>query len=255
MTARRPRHATTHPRRRRTVLSIESLEGRAVPAVVLSPTSVTITEGQSQQVTFRLAKMPTANVTFTIASANAAEAGIDRQSLTFTPVNWQTPQVVTVTAVEDFRIDGNKSLQIVTSAASSTDKAYANRAVPDVTVRTIDSKKLPPLDPAAYQGSYTGSFTGAMVSGPITATVSGRTITFNTVANAPKAGIVNQPLSETATIADDGSFAFEIEDLQFGLRFSGRFQIGTNGTVRATGTWRYGTVTSGNWSINRTAPA
>lgn len=256
MRARRSRPAIVRPCRRPTALAMESLETRAVPTVIAAPASVSIGEGQSRQVTFRLGKAPTADVTFTLASANAAEVTIDRQSLTFTPANWKTPQAVTVMAVEDFLKDGNKSLKIVTSAAASADRYYANRTVPDVSVKTIDSKKLPPLDPALYQGTYSGSFTGRLASGPITATISGRTIAFDVLVNAPAAGLVNEPLSDSATIADDGSFSFEIEDLQYGLRFSGKLQFGANGSVSATGTWQYGKVASGTWRIDRVqAPA
>lgn len=256
MPTRPVRPATVRPHRHPTALSLEPLETRAVPTVIAAPASVSIGEGQSRQVTFRLGKAPTADVTFTIQSANAAEATVDRQSLTFTTANWRTPQAVTVTAVEDFLKDGNKSVKIITGAAVSADRAYANRTVPDVTAKTIDSKKLRPLDPAAYQGTYSGSFTGRLASGPITATVSGRTISFDVLVNASAAGLDNEPLSDSATIADDGSFSFEIEDLQYGLRFSGKLQFGANGSVSATGTWKYGSVASGTWRIDRVqAPA
>lgn len=253
MPLRRFRQAQLPAGRRHTALTLESLEGRAVPAVVAAPASMSLTEGQSRQVTFRLAKPPTANVTFTLASANAAEVTIDRQSLTFTPVNWKTPQAVTVTAVEDFVQDGNKSLRVVTSAVVSTDKVYANRMVPDVTAKTIDSKKLPPLNPAVYQGSYSGSFTGKLASGPITATVAGRTITFDILINAPSAGINNEPTTESATIGDDGALFFQDQDGEYDIVFMGKLQVGVGGAVSAAGTWKYGTVASGTWRIDRVA--
>ena len=253
MATRRSRPALVRLDRRPIALALESLETRAVPTVIAAPASVSITEGQSRQVAFRLGKAPTADVTFTLASANAAEVTIDRQSLTFTTANWRTPQAVTVTAVEDFLKDGNKSLKIVTSAAASADRYYANRTVPDVSVKTVDSKKLPPLNPALYQGTYSGSFTGRLASGPITATVSGRTISFAVLVNAPAAGLVNEPLSDSTVIEDDGAFTFEIEDLDFGLRFTGKIQFGSNGAVSAAGVWNYGTVASGTWKIDRVA--
>jgi len=109
----------SNPRRLSIPLSLESLESRAVPAVVLSPASVAVPEGQARQVSFKLTKAPTADVSFTLQSSNPAEATIDKTSLTFTPVNWRTPQAVTITAVEDLAKDGNKSLTIVTAAAGS----------------------------------------------------------------------------------------------------------------------------------------
>ena len=45
-------------------------------------------------------------------------------SLTFTPANWNTPQTVTVTGVDDAVDDGNIAYTIVTAAATSADANY-----------------------------------------------------------------------------------------------------------------------------------
>ena len=44
---------------------------------------------------------PTADVTIGVSSSNLAEGTVAPTSLLFTPVNWQTPQTVTVTGVDD----------------------------------------------------------------------------------------------------------------------------------------------------------
>ena len=234
-------------------LSLERLEERAVPAVVVSPGTVSVTEGQARQVSFKLNKAPTADVTFTLSISNAAEAAVDKQSLTFTPVNWKTPQVVTVSAIEDWVKDGNKTLKLVTGNSSSTDRNYANKAVPDVTVKTIDSKKVQPLDPALYQGYYSGNFTGARAFGTISANITGRTLNVSILVNAPSAGIFESPASGAGTIADDGSFSFTAQGTVFGATYTGKLVVGQNGEVSATGTWKYGRIASGTWSVSRIA--
>ena len=45
-------------------------------------------------------------------------------SLTFTTANWNTPQTVTVTGVDDSVDDGNIAYTIVTAAATSADANY-----------------------------------------------------------------------------------------------------------------------------------
>lgn len=240
--------------RRETVLALESLEGRAVPAVVAAPMSVSIPEGQARQVSFRLTKAPTADVTFTLQSSNSAEATVDRSSLTFTPLNWKTPQFVMVSAVEDFVKDGNKSLKIITGATSSADRNYAGKTVRDPSVKTLDSRKLRPIDQALYQGEYSGAFTGARASGPIEATISGRTISVSILITAPAVGLDDSPASGSGRIADDGTFLFLGQGSMPGVTFQGRIQVDANGGVSAVGTWKYRTIASGTWRIDRISP-
>jgi hypothetical protein len=229
---------------------VEPLEARTVLAVVV-PAGVSLTEGQTRQVFFKLSKAPTADVTFTIQSSNPSEATINTESLTFTPANWRTRQGVTISAVEDFAKDGNKKVKLVTSVISSTDSKYANKNVADVSVTVRDSKRVPPLDPSLYQGEYSGSFTGKRASGPIEATIDGRTISVEILVNAPAFGLRNEPAFGTGTIADDGSFSFTAQGSIFGAVYKGKILVGQNGEVSATGTWKYRTVANGTWKVDR----
>jgi hypothetical protein len=55
----------------------------------------------------RLRAMPTSNVSIAISSSNTAEGTVSPASLTFTNGNWNNYQVVTITGVNDFVVDGN----------------------------------------------------------------------------------------------------------------------------------------------------
>lgn len=235
--------------RRGCVLSLEALEGRAVPAVVVAPGTVSFREGETRQVSFKLNKPPTADVTFTLQSSNTAEATIDKPALTFTVTNWQTPQVVTISAIEDLMPDGNKSLKIVTGVSTSTDPKYSNKSVPDVTVKTIDSKRV---NPELWRGSYAGTFTGKGVHGTIRASISGRVITVEIRINVPSAGIVDMPAYGTGAIADDGSFSVLSEGGVFDATYRGKMVL-KGLSASAAGNWVYPSVTSGSWRISRTA--
>ena len=77
------------------------------PSVAVSPTSLTVTEGGSSGTyTVRLGGQPTGNVVVTATSDDAA-ATIDTdatpltRALTFTPMNWNTAQTVTVAPADD----------------------------------------------------------------------------------------------------------------------------------------------------------
>src|SRR3712207_6947753 len=57
------------------------------------------------------------------SSGNAAEGVLSASSLVFTPANWNVPQTVTVTGVNDAEYDGPVGYTIVTSATSRDRKS------------------------------------------------------------------------------------------------------------------------------------
>lgn len=233
-------------------LGLERLEGRAVlaAAVVVSPATTSITEGLSREISFKLSKAPTAAVMFSVQSSNPAELTIDKEMLTFTPADWRTPQKVVVSAVEDYVKDGNKTAKILTSATSSDDAKYAGKAIRDISVKAIDSKKSQPIDPSLYQGDYAGTFTSSRANGPIEATISDRAFSMSIIVNAPALGVSGAPAYGTGTIAEDGSFAFRTQGA-FAANYRGTITIGPDGAVSASGTWNYGKILSGTWRVDR----
>ena len=59
--------------------------------------------------------------------------------MTFTSANWNTPQTVTVTGVDDAVDDGDVAYTIVTTAATSADVAYNGIDAADVSVSNTDN--------------------------------------------------------------------------------------------------------------------
>jgi hypothetical protein len=74
--------------------------------------------GLTDTYTVALRRAPTANVTLT-GNYNHTQVSISPANLTFTPANWSTPQIVTVTAVDDFEVE-NAHTAAVTYIASHT---------------------------------------------------------------------------------------------------------------------------------------
>ena len=245
MTRRHPSRRSPNHSARRAALGVESLEGRAVPAVVV-PAAVSVAEGRDKQVTFKLNKAPTADVTFAIASSNTAEATINKDTLTFTPANWKTPQVVLVSAIEDGKLDGNQKLQITVGPVTSEDPKYNGATVKNIVVSTIDSKKI---DPALYQGGFSGSFTGSKASGSIAATVTGASYDVSvTLENGPP-GYEGATGSGSGTIRPDGSVTVRVAlDIGAAVTYSGKIQFAKDGSVSFKGKWNLGPAT-GTWLV------
>jgi len=90
-----------------------------------------------------------------LASSNTAEGTVSPQSLTFNSTNWNQPQTVTVTGVDDYDIDGDKAYTIVTSPAVSTDNRFNGLNASDVAVTNNDNDSNIPAQDLAGNTSAT----------------------------------------------------------------------------------------------------
>ena len=137
--------------------------------VTVSPSSLSITEGESGQYQVKLASQPSASVTIAIGSSNG-DVQVNPASLTFTTGetgNWNVFQGVTVQVVHDD--DSADEQATLTHTASSGDPNYAGIAGPGVSVQITDD------DPAGVTVSPTslsitegesGQYQVALISQP-----------------------------------------------------------------------------------------
>ena len=111
------------------------------PGITVSPTSGLVTSESGTNAVFEvfLDRQPTADVVIGLSSGNLAEGSVSVPSLTFTPANWNVPQFVTVSGVQDFRLDGNQPYTIVTAPAVSDDPSYNNLDPADVSLLNVDT--------------------------------------------------------------------------------------------------------------------
>ena len=72
--------------------------------------------GSSDSFTFALASEPVTNVVVSVASSDLSEAAVSTSTLTFTPANWDTPQTVVVTGMNDGLDDGDQTVDVTLSA-------------------------------------------------------------------------------------------------------------------------------------------
>jgi uncharacterized repeat protein (TIGR02543 family) len=110
----------------------------------VNPTSLNISEPDTSK-TFhiKLNTKPTADVTVNLPPDDSLlECSLDKDSLTFTPSNWNTNQTVTVTAQDDHDIDGTQNCDIVFDIPSidTIDPEYTNKFPTTVTVAVEDDE-------------------------------------------------------------------------------------------------------------------
>ncbi|WP_333223282.1 Calx-beta domain-containing protein, partial [Microcoleus sp. Pol12A5] len=107
----------------------------------INPTALTTNEvGGTATFTVKLNSQPTADVTIGLRSDNVAEGTVSTESLTFTTANYNQPQTITISGVDDLVADGPLPYKIVTAAAVSTDVNYNNLDPEDVTVTNSDNE-------------------------------------------------------------------------------------------------------------------
>ncbi|WP_222930736.1 beta strand repeat-containing protein [Allochromatium palmeri] len=95
--------------------------------------------GSSDSFTVRLTSQPLSAVVLDVSSPDSGEASVDPASLTFTNTNWDQPQTVTVTGVNDDLIDGNQTTQIQLAVdADASDDTYDALGIRQVATTTLD---------------------------------------------------------------------------------------------------------------------
>ncbi|MEO8392983.1 MAG: choice-of-anchor Q domain-containing protein, partial [Chloroflexota bacterium] len=142
------------------------------PDIIVDPTFLfTSEDGASATFTVVLHKQPTADVTIDLHSSDLEEGSLDLNSLTFTPENWDVPQTVTVTGVDDAVIDGQAYYAVITDPAVSEDPAFDGVDADDVQVVNNDNDAAgvivdPPGDLVTTEEGGTATFTVTLNSPP-----------------------------------------------------------------------------------------
>lgn len=121
------------------------------PGITISRTAglVTTEAGGQDTVEVSLNTEPFGPITMSLTSSNPAEGTVSPASITFTAANWDTPQLVTLTGVDDAVLDFAVAYTILTGALVTTDPndaaAYDGLKPPDLAAVNLDDEKLPAL--------------------------------------------------------------------------------------------------------------
>jgi len=130
-------------------------ESNAGFTVTQSDGSTSVTESSDNDtISIVLDEEPTADVTISLVAVPSDQILSSPSSLTFTPGNWDEPQEVIISAIEDGDLDGDVSTTLSVLVSASTDPNYASGIdAQEISVTTIDSGTiiLPP-PPASGPG-------------------------------------------------------------------------------------------------------
>ena len=121
--------------------------------VTVTPTVLTVTEGETESYTVVLHTEPSAELTIEVSGHAGTDLTLSPESLTFTAANWDTPQPVTVTAAEDDDAVADDAVAI-THAVSNSAAEYQSVTAAGVTVTIIenDTPTLAVADAGASEG-------------------------------------------------------------------------------------------------------
>ncbi len=109
--------------------------------ITVTPTSgLTVSEsGSSTVFSVVLNQAPTSNVVIPVSSSDTTEGTVNVSTMTFTSSNWNTPQSVIISGVNDFITDGNISFQIQFGSVASADANYNNMNIASLNVVNNDN--------------------------------------------------------------------------------------------------------------------
>ncbi|HEV8607732.1 MAG TPA: PKD domain-containing protein [Tepidisphaeraceae bacterium] len=175
----------------------------SVPAVIATPTSPLQTSEAGGTATFQviLSIQPAANVLVPFSSSNTGEGTVSSSLLTFTPANWNVPQTITVTGVDDNIINQDATYTVIIGATQSIDVNYNALDAADL---TLINKALVPLltltgTPLSYEATNYSLGLSALNMG----TVTSWSINWG---DGPAQFVNGNPSSISHTYADNGSY-------------------------------------------------
>lgn len=112
-----------------------------VANIVIDHSSLVVSEDQTAaDLHVSLSARPNGNVTISATASDASEATLDKNSLVFTADNWNVPQTLRVTGVNDDINDGDQDSTVtLTINVAVSDASFGNAANQTVVVTTTDN--------------------------------------------------------------------------------------------------------------------
>ncbi|HMI87138.1 MAG TPA: Calx-beta domain-containing protein [Polyangiaceae bacterium] len=143
------------------------------PGITVKPAEGLITTEARGEATFTIVlnSKPSDSVTIGLSSSVPTEGAVSPTSVAFTNTNWNAPQTVTVTGMDDQIADGNQPYVIRTAKAVSNDRSYNDLDGPDVKVSNSDDDSagfvvMPTMGLLTAEKGDFATFTIALTSKP-----------------------------------------------------------------------------------------
>jgi len=207
-------------------VTVTSINNDVAGIVVSAVSGSTSEDGTTATFTVELKSQPIADVSIGISSSDITEGTILPVSLTFTSANWNTPQTVNITGIDDAVADGNQTYYILLNTSVSTDDNYNGINPDDITVVNSDNDS-PGVTVFSFDGLITTeaagtvTFTVVLNSQPtanVTIGVSSNDLTEGTVSSSSLTFTstdwnIQQTITVTGVddLEDDGNIPFTID--------------------------------------------
>src|SRR5690606_20902088 len=147
------------------LVSVENLDDDEAGFLIVESDGSTQTSesGTTDSFQVSLTTQPTSAVMVTVESENVEEGTVSPISLNFNPGNYNNPQTVTVTGVDDILVDGTQTYVVRLIVESTTDANYINLSEREITVTNEDDDVYSATittdaNPASEEGLIAGSF-------------------------------------------------------------------------------------------------
>ena len=128
-----------------------------VRGATVTPTKLTVDEGDSASYTVVLTSEPTADVTVAVQVPEDVEVAVGETALTFTAENWNQTQTITVTAAQDADAVADEPVTIRHAVSGGDYDAVAAGSV-EVTIIEDDTPRLLIANAAAAEGEEEVAF-------------------------------------------------------------------------------------------------
>jgi hypothetical protein len=163
---------------------VQFLNADIRPGIEVTPAASASTSetGAASSFSIVLTSQPSGSVTIPLTSSASSEGTVAADAVVFTSANWNIPQTITVSGVDDFVDDGDIPWQALTGPAVSTDPGYNGLDAANATFTNLDND--------------TAGITVSPLSGPSTSE-SGASVTFTVQLNS-------QPLSSVSLAVSSG---------------------------------------------------
>lgn len=162
---------------------VRNIDNDSAGITVTDASGNTIEKGAGASFTIVLNSEPKQDVSIALSSSDTTEGTISPTTVTFTPLNWQAPQKITISSVDDNVADGTQPYTIETAAATSKDAGYNGMDPRDVSLSNVDDDSAG-ITVSAAKGNTTEG---------------GGTTTFTIVLNSQPTADVSVPISSNAT--------------------------------------------------------
>ena len=153
------------------------------PGLTLTPQFLVVFEGQTGTISAVLNRQPTADVTLPLRVSDTTEVQLNRTNIVFTSQNFNVPQTILVTGINDNLVDGNQPFGIFVDPALSSDPTYSglettidpngqpDSTIPDISGTVVDTntaavKIQPPGGLVTTEAGGTALFRVSLTSAP-----------------------------------------------------------------------------------------